>query len=94
MMTEKDFETIAAVRAILLDVASIEAYRFGLIEAASLLGWPYPDNELIDRVVQIVGGEWVTASYAGDTDSAEKLDSAKCTIEKLPRISRIRREKR
>ena len=72
--------TIVMVEAVLWDVASKENYRFGLTKALGVLDRP-ATAETIDTVIQLVAREWVTANYAGDTDSAEKLYRVRRALE-------------
>ncbi len=76
----KQPKTIAMIKVVLWDVASKENYRHGLTEAVNLLEWPMT-AETIDTVTQLVAREWITASYGGDTDSAEKLDSVRRALD-------------
>ena len=73
---------IMMVRVVLWDVASNEDYRLGLTDAANLLGWP-ATPETIREARLLVGREWVTAGYSGDSDSAEKLDAAQRALEQI-----------
>ncbi len=78
----KQSETIAGVRTILRDVASKEDYRLGLIKAVNLLCCPVT-TETLDTAGLTVSREWITALYAGDADSAEKLENCVRTLDSV-----------